>query len=214
MTSLTSLLPSTSALTTFAMASFVLAISPGPGVLYILTRSMVHGRIAGIISAAAMALGNLCNGLLVALGVGALIISSSTLFTVLRYLGAAYLVFLGIRTLLSRDSASAGAAAINESRRRIFVDGLLVAIFNPKTFLFFAALLPQFLHATQFGFGPGAVLVGVFVLIALCTDCAYALAAGWIAPLLQRSDAIADAGRWIGGGLLVVLGVLAAAAGF
>jgi threonine/homoserine/homoserine lactone efflux protein len=204
--------PSVAALTAFVAASLVLALLPGPGVLYIITRSLVQGRSSGLLSAAAMAAGNLACGLLVALGLTAIVAASSMLFTALRYAGAAYLVYLGIRMILAQPpGAAAGAAPV--SQRRVFLDGVLVALLNPKTILFFAAFLPQFMDAGQPSFAQASLLISVFVLIALITDSSYALAAGWIAAPLQRSQRAQLLSRRIGGGFLMALGILAVVSG-
>ena len=203
--------PATAALTAFVAASLVLAVLPGPGVLYIVTRSLVQGRRSGLLSAAAMALGNLICGLLVALGVTAVIAASSVVFALLRYAGAAYLVYLGLRMMLA--SPPAADAAPPASQRRVFLDGLVVALLNPKTILFFAAFLPQFMERAQPSFLQASLLVTVFVLIAFITDSSYALAAGWIAAPLARSQRAQLLSRRIGGSLLVVLGILAALSG-
>ncbi len=201
--------PSFAVLTTFALASLVLAISPGPGVLYIVSRSLAQGRRSGIVSVAAMALGNLVCGLLVVLGLTALVATSSLFFAILRYAGAAYLVYLGVRLILSRAPGLDAPVAPPASQRRIFLDGLMVALLNPKTLVFFAAFLPQFMDTSQPAIFQGSLLVGLFVLLAFATDSCYALAAGWIAAPLQRSEGSQSAGRWVGGGLLVALGIAA-----
>ncbi len=203
--------PSVAALTTFVLASLVLALSPGPGVLYIVTRSLVQGRRSGIVSAAAMLVGNLVCGLLVVLGLTAIVALSAWFFTVLRYAGAAYLVYLGVRMMLSKPRDADVTASPPVSQQRVFLDGLLVALLNPKTLVFFAAFLPQFMSTAEPSLLQGTLLVCLFVLIAFITDSSYALAAGWIAAPLQRSARTQAAGRWIGGGFLVALGILAVA---
>jgi threonine/homoserine/homoserine lactone efflux protein len=200
--------PSIAALSAFVVASLALALLPGPGVLYIVTRSLVQGRSSGLLSAAAMAVGNLACGLLVALGLAAIVATSSVVFAVLRYAGAAYLVYLGLRMILARPPATAESTPA-ASRRRVFVDGLVVALLNPKTILFFAAFLPQFMDSARPSFAQASLLVGVFVLIAFITDSCYALAAGWIAAPLQRSQRAHVLSRCIGGAILVALGILA-----
>lgn len=203
-------LPSLSAgaLTAFVAASLVLALLPGPGVLYIVTRSLVQGRSSGLLSAAAMAVGNLVCGMLVALGLAAIVAASAMVFTALRYAGAAYLVYLGLRMILAR-SASSSDATPPASQRRVFLDGLVVALLNPKTIIFFAAFLPQFMDVAQPSMPQASLLIAVFVLIAFITDSGYALAAGWIAAPLQRSRRAQLYSRWIGGCILVALGMLA-----
>jgi threonine/homoserine/homoserine lactone efflux protein len=201
-------------LTTFLLASLLLALSPGPGVLYIVTNSVAHGRRVGLISAAAMAVGNLVCGVVVVFALTALIGISSRVFTVLRYAGAAYLVYLGLRMILTGsrtsgpDSPSPSPMPV-PSWQRALLDGLLVALLNPKTLLFFAAFLPQFMDPAKPSFLQGSLLVSLFVLIALITDSGYAIAAGWMADSLQQSRRVHAFIRMIGGGVLVSLGILA-----
>ena len=125
----------------FVVASLVLAVSPGPGVLYIVTRSLAQGRRAGLLSVAGVAAGNLCNALAAAFGLAALFAVSSTAFAIVKYAGAAYLVVLGVKALLagSRPAGPLEAATLPR-RRSLLRDGFLVALLNPKTTLFFAAV--------------------------------------------------------------------------
>jgi len=201
------LFPPLPLLSTFLVASFVLAIVPGPAVAYIIARSAGQGRAAGFASVAGVALGNLGSMLGAAFGLAALFALSTVVFTFVKYLGAAYLIYLGIR---------AGAGETGRVRatglRRILLDGLLVALLNPKTALFFAAFLPQFLS------GPAAplqavALGGLFVLIAATTDTLYVAVAATFWPRLQCKRAWTRAGRFVSGGVLIGLGFFAALGG-
>jgi threonine/homoserine/homoserine lactone efflux protein len=198
----------------FALASLVLAATPGPGVLYIVTRTLAQGRGAGLASVAGVALGNLGNALAAALGLAALFAVSSVAFRVLQLGGAAYLLWLGWQALRAAPAPAAedGAPVDAPGVRRIFRDGFLVALLNPKTALFFAAFLPQFVPA---GASPWhSVWLGVtFVAIASCTDLLYVLAAGQVAPRLRRFGAGRGLGRWLSAGVYLALGLLALAAG-
>jgi threonine/homoserine/homoserine lactone efflux protein len=136
-------------------------------------------------------------------------------FVVVKYTGAAYLIYLGVRALRAGTTAEgfpADAALPAIATRRIFVDGFVVALLNPKTAIFFAAFLPQFLPETT---GPlqAIALGGIFVLIAAATDSCYALASGAIRPWLLRGSALRSAGRYVSGGAFIGLGVLAALTG-
>ncbi|HKE92921.1 MAG TPA: LysE family translocator, partial [Povalibacter sp.] len=157
----------------FLLASFVLAITPGPGVLYIVTRSIAEGRAAGLASVAGVASGNFVNAIGASLGVAALFAISPVAFSVVKYAGAAYLIYLGIQAL--RRSAS-GTDANPPVRGKAFRDGLLVAVLNPKTAMFFAAFLPQFMHGTA-SVRQAVALGALFVAIAAVTDSLYAIAA-------------------------------------
>ena len=198
----------------FFFASFVLAVAPGPGVLYIVTRTLAQGRVAGVGSVAGVACGNFLNSVGAALGLAALLAVSSLAFTLFKFAGAAYLVFLGVRILcLPTAPAEPGAPLAPVPVWRLFREGLVVALLNPKTTLFFAAFLPQFMHgeapALLQAIGLGAMFVG----IAACTDLAYALLAAWFAPRLQRVAGASAWGRWASGLGLIALGLASALAG-
>ena len=209
------IIPSLPVFAGFLAASFVLAVTPGPGVFYIVTRSATQGRAAGFASVAGVALGNLGNATAASLGLAAIFAVSSMAFVVVKYTGAAYLIYLGVRALRAGTTAEgfpADAALPAIATRRIFVDGFVVALLNPKTAIFFAAFLPQFLPETT---GPlqAIALGGIFVLIAAATDSCYALASGAIRPWLLRGSALRSAGRYVSGGAFIGLGVLAALTG-
>src|ERR1700730_17879358 len=136
--------PEVSTLGVFAGASLVLLLTPGPAILYIVTRSVEQGRLAGLISALGICAGTLFHVAAAALGISALLLASALAFNVLRYVGAAYLIFLGISTLSRGDDASDGRAIEAASVRRIFAQGVVVNLLNPHTALFFFAFLPQF----------------------------------------------------------------------
>lgn len=215
---LDSLLPPAPLLTAFVVAAVVLAISPGPGVLFIVTCSALHGRRAGLVSVAGVALGNLGNVAAASLGLAALFAASALAFAIVRLAGALYLVFLGVALLRGRGGGADAAAAPPPKLRRTFRDACIVALLNPKTLLFFAAFLPQFVadHAALAA-GTAALrgfaLGTLFVAIAALSDSAYALAAAAIAPSMTRTSGLRDAGRYVGGVTLIGLGIFAATAG-
>ncbi|WP_439588650.1 LysE family translocator [Hydrogenophaga sp.] len=206
------LLPPWPLLSAFMLASLVLAVTPGPGVFYILARSLSQGRRHGMASVAGVALGNFGNAVGAALGLAALFAVSSLAFTVVKIAGAAYLVYLGIQAIRTPEAAPGDALPSPQSLRRIFRDGFLVALLNPKTALFFAAFLPQFMAPQASVIGQSVALGALFVVIAALSDTAYALAAGWIAPRLGRLGGLRRAGRYLTGGAFIGLGVLAALA--
>src|SRR5262249_26155830 len=174
----------------FLIASFILAVTPGPGVLYIVTRSLMQGRRSGLASVAGVALGNLGNALGAAIGLAALFGMSSLAFTLVKYVGAAYLVWLGVQTLQAKPAQPQAIARARERLGRFFRDGLLVALLNPKTALFFAAFLPQFMSPGGPLLVQSMLLGSIFVAIAAVTDTAYALAAGAVAPALKRARGV------------------------
>ena len=210
---MTDILPPWPLLSAFLVASFVLAVTPGPGVFYIVTRSLLQGRRYGLASVGGVALGNLGNAVGAALGLAAVFALSSLAFTVVKYAGALYLVYLGIRMLRSAPAKPAATTTAKpEPLASIFRDGFIVALLNPKTAIFFAAFLPQFMtaggpHALQ-----GIALGGLFVAMAAVTDTLYALLAGAIAPALERAGSPRAFGRYLSGSVFLGLGVLAAIA--
>lgn len=209
---MTDLFPPWPLFSAFLLASFVLAVTPGPGVLYIVTRSLVQGRRFGLVSVAGVALGNLGNALAASVGLAALFAVSSLAFAIVKYAGALYLVYLGVQMLRSSPSEQSAAVPAAVPLQRIFRDGFVVALLNPKTTVFFAAFLPQFLSPGAPPMFQSVVLGFLFVAIAAATDSAYALAAGAAAPML-RGKAVRSVGRRLGGGVFIGLGVFAALAG-
>lgn len=199
----------------FVAASFVLAVTPGPGVLYVVTQTLAQGRAAGLASVAGVALGNFGNAVGASLGLAALFAVSALAFTVVKLAGAAYLVWLGVKALLPARTGEATPAvpSLAAPPRRLFRDGLVVALLNPKTALFFAAFLPQFMHpghstvAQSVGFG------AAFVAIAACTDSAYVLAASRLKPLLAQLRGAMGYGRWATALAFIGLGVYTALSG-
>jgi threonine/homoserine/homoserine lactone efflux protein len=210
---MTDLLPPWPTVSAFLVASAVLAVTPGPAVFYIVTRSTTQGRRVGVASAMGIAVGNLANMLAASLGLAALFAVSSVAFTVVKYAGALYLVYLGLRALHDPRSEGPAPASQTASLARAFRDGVIVAVFNPKTTLFFAAFLPQFLSSGVEPMVQSVALGSLFVALAAVTDSAYALAAGSLAPALTRARGVRAAGRYASAGALIGLGVFAAVAG-
>lgn len=208
------LIPSWPLFSAFLIASLVLALTPGPGVLYIVARSLVQGRRSGLVSVAGVALGNLGNAFAVAIGLAALFAVSSAAFTVIKYAGALYLVYLGVQMLrAARSEIPTVPVAQPAPLARIFRDGFVVALLNPKTTVFFAAFLPQFLSPEASPIGQTLMLGTLFVAIATVTDSVYALAAGALAPALTRARKVRRLGRHAGGGTFIGLGIFAALTG-
>lgn len=206
----------TTMLAAFGVASVVLAATPGPGVLYIVTRTLAQGRRAGLASVAGVALGNLGNATGASLGLAALLAVSSLAFTVVKFAGAAYLVWLGIKALRTGDDAASAAAAAtafeSPQHGRILREGFLVALLNPKTALFFAAFLPQFIDPADSAVLQSALYGAAFVAIAACTDSIYVLAAGAAAPALNQLGRVRALGRYATAAVYFGLGALTALA--
>ena len=207
------LLPAWPLLSAFLVASLILAVSPGPGVFYIVTRSLLQGRRHGLASVAGVALGNLGNAIGASIGLAALFAVSSVAFTVVKYAGAAYLVYLGIQALRAPGAPSLSEAPQPASLWPIFRDGFVVALLNPKTAIFFAAFLPQFMSGEAAAALQGIALGALFVAIAAVTDSIYALAASAVAPALAQTRGLRALGRYVTGGAFIGLGLLAALSG-
>jgi len=206
-----SALPDLQSLGIFILAALVLLLTPGPAVLYIVARSIDQGRRAGLVSALGVHAGTLVHIAAAAAGLSALLAASATAFSVVKYLGAGYLVYLGIRRLRDRSTAAARTDARRRSLSRAFLDGAVVNVLNPKTALFFLAFLPQFVDVSRGGVGGQILVLGlVFVGLGLVTNGGYALAAGTAAGWLRGHPKILGRERWISGGLYVGLGVAAA----
>lgn len=207
------LLPAWPLLSVFLLASLVLAITPGPGVFYIVTRSILQGRSAGLASVAGVALGNLGNAIGASIGLAALFAVSSFAFMLVKYAGAAYLVYLGIQALRMPAANATSESMAPIEPRKIFRDGFLVALLNPKTAVFFAAFLPQFMQAEASSAVRSAALGAIFVAIAAATDSIYALTAGAVAPILARASHARKFGRYLSSVAFIGLGVFTAFSG-
>ena len=201
--------PDSTSLWLFGLAALALLAIPGPAVLYIVVQSADQGRRAGLASVAGVHLGTLVHVAAASAGLSAVIVASSVAFSAVKYAGAAYLIYLGVRKLLDRD-AQTRVERTREPLRRAFARGTIVNALNPKTALFFLAFLPQFVVPDRGGVWSQALVLGfVFVGLGLVTDSLYALAAGTVAGLLRRQR---DAVRYGSGIVFIALGATAALA--
>jgi threonine/homoserine/homoserine lactone efflux protein len=190
------------------LASLALAVVPGPAVLYIVARSVDQGRLAGLVSALGIGTGGLVHVVAATVGLSSLLASSATAFTVVKYAGAAYLILLGIRRLLTREEVGEEALRPPRANRRIFRDGVVVNVLNPKTALFFLAFLPQFVEPGASAATLQILLLGlIFVVIAFCSDSLWALTAGTLGSWLRRSGWYLGVKRWVTGTVFVGLGL-------
>jgi threonine/homoserine/homoserine lactone efflux protein len=200
--------PDGDALLFFSLAALALLLIPGPAVLYVVVQSAEHGRIAGLASVAGLHLGTLVHTAAAAVGLSALVVSSAFAFSVVKYAGAAYLVFLGIRRFLARDPAP-DVPARPEPLRRLLRQGVVVNVLNPKTAVFFLAFLPQFVDPDATVWTQVVLFGIVFVLLGLVTDSVYALVAGSLGSWMRRSR---RALRYASGTVFVGLGAATALA--
>ena len=206
-------MPSGTTLLLFAAAAFALIVVPGPAVLYIVSQSIDRGRLAGFVSALGIAAGALVHVAAAAIGLSSILVSSATGFSVVKYLGAAYLVGMGLWTIFRRrDDEPAGIPSERRLRRR-FGQGVIVNVLNPKTALFFFAFLPQFVDPERGAPALQIAVLGlVFVAIAVVSDSLWALAAGTASARLRGSRRFLAVQRYVSGSVFVGLGALTAAA--
>ncbi len=198
----------------FMGAALVLLLIPGPAVLYITARSASQGRLAGLVSVLAIETANFTQAVAAALGLSAILLSSALAFDIVKYLGAAYLIYLGIRKLLASDDGGGVEAIKRESLSRIYWQGFAVNILNPKTALFFFAFLPQFVDPHKGNVTGQTLLLGViFVGMAIITDSIYALLASSIAVQLKGSRHFQKGQRYFAGLVYVGLGITTALTG-
>jgi threonine/homoserine/homoserine lactone efflux protein len=202
---------SLSNLSIFLLAALILLLTPGPAVLYIVARSLDQGRLAGFVSVLSIEVGNFVHVLAATLGLSAILVSSALAFSVVKYLGAAYLIYLGVRRLFARETAHQPSTFQSQSLRRIFRQGVLVAILNPKTALFFFAFLPQFVDASKSSITLQLLTLGcLFVIMAIVTDSLYALLAGTFGQWLKGTRSFLRIERYLVGTVYIGLGVMAA----
>ncbi len=205
-------MPSLSSLAAFAAVSFAIIIIPGPSVMFVVGRALSLGRRAALVTVAGNALGFYTQVLLVAVGLGAVVERSVAVFNTIKLVGAAYLVWVGVQAIVHRKRNAAQAMTVEGSavvlHRSLFVDGFVVGVANPKTIVFFAAVLPQFVSTDGAPAGVQMIVLGlIFAVIALASDSVWGLAAGtarqWLARSPRRLEAIGAAG----GVAIVGLGV-------
>jgi threonine/homoserine/homoserine lactone efflux protein len=203
--------PSFSTYAVFLATGMVLLLIPGPAVLYVVTRSIEMGRAGGLASVAGITTATVAHVSLATAGLSSLLLASRPAFDAVRYVGAAYLLLLGVRRLLGRGLDAAGEEPAPRTHRRAFTQGVVVNLTNPKTIVFVFAFLPQFVDPhTNHPWLQVLVLGLSFACLGCLSDSLYALAAGTVADRLRGSDRLARVQRWLGGGTLVGLGILAA----
>lgn len=206
-------MPEPMTLLLFALAAAVLVAIPGPNHVYIVTRSISGGRRAGLASAVGVETGTLVHVFAAAVGLSAIVASSAVAFDVVRYLGAAYLIFLGIRALRGEGIGELEATRPEESMRRVYVDGVIVNVLNPKVALFFLSFLPQFLDPSRSVSGQVVTLGLVLIAIGLTSNVAYALAADALGGWLRRRPSFARRQGIVVGCIYLTLGAAAALTG-
>jgi threonine/homoserine/homoserine lactone efflux protein len=203
--------PSLSTYALFIATALALLAIPGPAVLYVVSRSIDQGRRAGLASVLGITSGTVVHVTLATVGLSSLVLASKIAFDAVRYVGAAYLVFLGVRRLLMRQAEEDPASRAPRSARDLYTQGLIVNLLNPKTIVFIFAFIPQFVDVNAGHVWLQIMLLGfTFAGLGLASDSLYAVAAGTVADRLRGTPLIARVERWFGGTVLIGLGLAAA----
>jgi threonine/homoserine/homoserine lactone efflux protein len=203
-------MPSHSSLLGFIAAALIILLIPGPGVLYIVTRSLTQGHRAGLVSVVGLSAGALVHVVAATAGLSAILVASATAFGIVKLLGAGYLIYLGVRLLLSQPATDTAAdvSAAPRSLRRLFTDGIIVSILNPKIAVFFLAFLPQFVEPHRGQVQQQILLLGlVYVGLALITDSGYALLSGYLRHWVGGRVMQGPVPRYASGVVYIGLGV-------
>lgn len=203
-----------SALVTFILAAVLLVVVPGPAVLYIIARSIDQGAKAGIVSALGIAVGAMGHMIAAILGISAILATSAVAFAAVKYLGAAYLIYLGVSTLWHKPEPISEIKIEVQPLGKIFKQGVVVNLLNPKTALFFLAFLPQFADPARGSISLQlATLSTIFIVIAMASDAVYAFLAGYLGQWLKQNERIQAGQRYFSGVVYILLGVMAAVGG-
>ncbi len=207
-------MPDWSTLILFAAAAAVLVFTPGPNTLYIIARSVQQGHTAGIVSSLGVEVGTLIHVAAAAFGISALLVSSALAFNFVKYAGAAYLIYLGIKTLLTREKPAAAEAVEEKSLRRVFSQAVLVNVLNPKSAIFFFAFLPQFIDAERGAAATQILFFGaIVVVLGFTSGSLYSLLAGSIGNVLRGNLKFLRAQRYFAGSVYIGLGAATALTG-
>jgi threonine/homoserine/homoserine lactone efflux protein len=206
--------PDASTLALFAGAALLLLVIPGPAVVYIVSESIAHGRRAGMVAMLGIHAGTLVHITAAALGISAILVSSAEAFTAVKIAGACYLIYLGLRELFGRAQGAGASVPRSEDLRRIFRQGALVNVTNPKTALFFFAFLPQFVDPSRGAAGLQIAILGlVFMLLGMISDGLFGLLAGTAAGWVRGRPGFGRLQRRITGTIFIGLGVTTALTG-
>lgn len=200
---------SESSLALFLIATLILALAPGPDLLYITTRGLSQGAMAGLISALGVHTGVLIHTIIASLGLSALIASSTMGFSLVKYAGAAYLCYLGIRTLFFSKGENSNEQCIsNAALKKIFYQGIITDVLNPKVILFFLAFFPQFIDPSSSSAHIDILMLGLmFVLVAFPIDAAVGLFAGSVGKQIHHCKQRMQWGKWMTGSAFILLGI-------
>lgn len=190
----------------FLTAAFILSITPGPGIFYVLTRSLKGGRNEGIVSTLGTAVGGFFHVIAAALGLSAILATSAIAFSIVKYLGAAYLIYLGIRTLFFENCYVASDEPSFSQHRDVFKQGVITEVFNPKTALFFLAFIPQFINPEGIVVMQFILLGSISVLLNSVADLVVASLAGPVGQTLMERRRFRQGQRIFSGSSFIGLG--------
>jgi threonine/homoserine/homoserine lactone efflux protein len=206
--------PSSISLFGFVAAALVILLIPGPGVLYVVARSIDQGRRAGLVSVLGLSAGVFVHIAAAVAGISAILLASATAFGIVKTLGAGYLIYLGLRALFARRKAAGVEAVVPRAMQRLFMDGVFVSILNPKIAVFFLAFLPQFVEPSRGPVPQQILLLGlIYVALALITDSGYALLADRVRRWLGGRIGQGPLPRYVSGSVYLGLGVSTALTG-
>lgn len=201
-------MPEIKSLSVFITASIIMLVTPGPAVLYIVARSVEQGRLAGIISALGIALGGLTHVIFASLGLSLILVQSAIAFGIIKYIGAAYLIYLGIIRITSQNLSDGIPNLVKKKLSQIFMQGYIVNLLNPKTALFFMAFLPQFVNPSRGSISIQIAYLGmIFISLAIISDGTYALLAGSARELFSNTRIIEKINKYIPAGIYLSLGI-------
>ena len=202
-------MPSIDSVLAFAVASIALLVIPGPAVLYVINRSISDGRSTALAAVAGLEIGNFMHVIAATLGFSAVIAASASAFGIVKWIGAGYLIYTGIRTLL-RKPAAFDQDQKSLSRRKSFTQGIIVNTFNPKVALFFLSFLPQFIDTDRGSTAVQSLVLGsIFVVLGMISDGLYAILASALRVPLLRGKSLPFVQRYVAGSVFVLLGVVA-----
>ncbi|WP_422362205.1 LysE family translocator [Reichenbachiella sp.] len=203
------ILPSPENILLFIAAATILIVVPGPALLYILTKSIEQGYKAGLASVLGVGVGAMVHVMAAAVGISALLVASATAFSILKYGGAAYLIYLGVKKLTDKTAPVAPVDNERKSLSKIFYEGIVVNTLSPKSAIFFFAFLPQFINADKGGTTSQILFLGlVFLVIAFVSDMCYVLLSGKLVKYFRTSTKFASIQKYLSGSIYIVLGLL------
>ncbi|ELR68428.1 RhtB family transporter [Fulvivirga imtechensis AK7] len=199
-----------SQLITFIIASIILLVIPGPAIFFIVAKSIDQGRTAGIVSVLGIQLGTLFHIGAASLGISAILVTSALAFSLVKYAGAAYLIYLGVKALISKnDTTGLNVEVKKQKLNKVFFQGMIVNVLNPKTALFFFAFLPQFINPAAGSPTVQIFTLGLlFIILSIVSDGIYAMLAGSIKGFLHRNPVRIKIQKYISGVIYIILGLV------